>query len=112
MKNDVDFMKITDGEKLIGVLNFNNMIPVDESCIIPLNLRIVGKDDVATKRYKKMAAKQLDWCQHNQDAIVKRANKLYAMVKSEKTSAFLKRRCCDFRKLETILQKWAESRND
>ncbi len=38
----VDFTKIMDGEKLIGVLNFNNMIPVDESCTIPLNLRIVG----------------------------------------------------------------------
>ncbi len=50
MKNDVDFMKIMDGESLIGVLNFNNMIPVDESCTIPLNLRIVGKDDDATKR--------------------------------------------------------------
>ena len=28
MKNDIDFMKIMDGEKLIGVLNFNNMVPV------------------------------------------------------------------------------------
>lgn len=54
MKNDVDFMKIMDGEKLIGVLNFNNMISVDESCTIPLNLRIVGKDDAATKRYEKL----------------------------------------------------------
>lgn len=58
-----------------------------------------------------MAAKQLDWCQHNQEVIVKRSNKLYAMVQSEKTSAFLKRRCCDFRKLEAVLQKWVESRN-
>ena len=65
MKNDVDFTKILDGEKLIGVLNFNNMIPVDESCIIPLNLQITGEDDGATRHYKKMAAKQLDWCQHN-----------------------------------------------
>jgi len=60
MKNDVDFMKIMDGEKMIGVLNFNNMIPVDESCVIPLNLRISGKDDAATRKYKKMAVKQLD----------------------------------------------------
>lgn len=110
MKNDVDFMKIMDGENLIGVLNFNNMIPVDESCTIPLNLRIVEKDDAATKNYKKMAAKQLDWCQHNQEAIVKKANKLYLMVQSEKVSGFLKRRCCDFRKLETVLQKWVERR--
>ncbi len=111
MKNDVDFTKIMDGEKLIGVLNFNNMIPVDESCTIPLNLRIVGKDDTVMRRYKKMAAKQLDWCQHNQEAIVKKANKLYAMVQGEKTSVFLKRRCCDFRKLEAVLQKWVENRN-
>ena len=87
------------------------MIPVDESCTIPLNLRIVGKDDAAARNYKKMAAKQLDWCQHNQAAIVKKANKLYVMVQSEKTSGYLKRRCCDFRKLETVLQKWVESRN-
>ena len=63
------------------------------------------------RRYKKLAAKQLDWCQRNQEAIVKKANKLYAMVQSEKTSVFLKRRCCDFSKLEAVLQKWVESRN-
>ena len=106
MKNDVDFTKILDGEKLIGVMNFNNMIPVDESCIAPLNLRIGGNDDAATKNYKKMAAKQLDWCQHNQDAIVRKANKLYVLVQSDKVSGYLKRRCCDFKKLEVILQKW------
>ena len=106
MKNDVDFMKILDGEKLIGVLNFNNMIPVDESCIIPLDLRITERDDAATKKYKKMAAKQLNWCQHNQESIVKKANKLYMMVQSEKVRKIKKRRCCDFKKLEIILQKW------
>lgn len=59
MKNDVDFMKILDGEKLIGVLNFNNMIPVDESCILPLNLRVNGRDDAATRNYKKW--RQSSW---------------------------------------------------
>lgn len=106
MKNDVDFTKILDGEKLIGVLNFNNMIPVDESCIIPLNLQITGEDDGATRHYKKMAAKQLDWCQHNRDAIIKKANKLYLMVQSDKVSGLLKRRCCNFKVLENVLQRW------
>ena len=112
MKNDVDFIKIMDGEKLIGVLNFNNMIPVAESYITPLNLRIAGKDDTAARSYKKMATKQLDWCQRNQDAIIKKANKLYKMVQSEKASGFLKKRCCDFRKLEMVLQKWIEAGKD
>lgn len=57
-----------------------------------------------------MATKQLDWCQHNQEAIVKKANKLYAMLQSEKISVSLKRRCCDFRRLEAVLQKRVESR--
>ena len=112
MKNDVDFTKIMDGEKLIGVLNFNNMIPVAESCITLLNLRIAGRDDAAARNYKKMATKQLDWCQRNQDAIIKKANKLYKMVQSEKASGFLKKRCCDFRKLEMLLQKWIEAGKD
>lgn len=111
MKNDVDFTKIMDGEKLIGVLNFNNMIPVEEGCVIPLDLRIAGKDGATTRNYKKMAAKQLNWCQRNQDAIVKKANKLYAMAQSEKAGGILKRRCCDFKKLEAALQKWMVSRN-
>ena len=39
MKNDVDFTRIFDGDKLIGVLNFNNMIPVDDGLIKPLNVK-------------------------------------------------------------------------
>lgn len=111
MKNDVDFTKIMDEEKLIGVLNFNNMIPVDESCVIPLNLRITEKDDAAARNYKRMAIKQLNWCRRNQEAIIKKANKLYTMVQSEIAGGVLKKRCCDFKKLETVLWKWADGRD-
>lgn len=108
MKNDVDFTKIIDNGKLIGVLNFNNMIPVEEICLNQLNLKIDSKDNASTKQYKKMAIKQLDWCQQNQDVIIKKANKLYSMIKSNKASHSLKRRCCDFVKLEEILKKWVD----
>lgn len=111
MKNDVDFTKIMDGERLIGVLNFNDMIPVDESCISPLNLKVSLKDDAKTKSYKIMAAKQLGWCQRNQDAIIKKANKLYLLMQSEKAGGLLKKRCCDFQKLEKVLRKWTGAEN-
>ena len=39
MKNDKDFTKIYDGERLIAVLNFNEMIPVNEGVICPLDMR-------------------------------------------------------------------------
>lgn len=106
MKNDVDFTKIMDQEKLIGVLNFNNMIPVNENCIKALNLKITIYDDIQTKQYKKLAVKQLEWCRQNQESIVKKANKLYNMVLSGKANVSLKKRCCNFQKLENILLKW------
>ncbi|MCD7882393.1 MAG: type III toxin-antitoxin system ToxN/AbiQ family toxin [Lachnospiraceae bacterium] len=105
MKNDLDFTKIYDGDKLIGVLNFNNMIPVEDTYIMALNLRILSSDTPPNRRYKKLAMKQLDYCQQHQDAIVRKANKLYTMITSGKASGLLKRRCCDYLKLEKVLEK-------
>lgn len=59
MKNNVDFTKIYDNDKLIGVLNFNEMIPVNEDVISPLNMRPSPGDTPAEAHYKKLTAKQL-----------------------------------------------------
>lgn len=105
MKNDIDFMKIYDNDKLIGVLNFNNMIPIHEQFIRPLNIKPSNSDNASNIHYKKMATKQLTYCQKNQDAIIHKANKLYEMITTGKANSFLKRRCCDFSKLEHVLKK-------
>lgn len=105
MKNDVDFTRIFDGEKLIGVMNFNNMIPVNEKVIQPLNLRPDKKDSNAERAYKILCTKELDWIQKNQEAIIKKANKLYEMILTETGSYELRKRCLDFRKLEKVLSK-------
>ena len=106
MKNDVDFMRIYDGDKLIAVLNFNEMIPVRPDVIQPLNLRPDVHDDEKTKHYKKITAKQLSFCQKNQDAIVRKANRLYTLITSGKASFNLKKRCCDFTRLESVLGRY------
>lgn len=62
MKNDIDFTKIYDGEKLIGVLNFNDMVPVAEKFIMPMNLKVQAGDDVQTRHYKRLVVKQLSYC--------------------------------------------------
>ncbi len=105
MKNDVDFTRIFDGEKLIGVLNFNNMIPVEDNLIRLLDVKPGKKDTDADKAYKNLCAKELDWVQKNQDAIVKKANKLYQMIVSDIANQGLKKRCLDFLKLEAVLEK-------
>ena len=105
MKNDVDFMKIVVADKILGVLNFNNMIPVDERFISRFNMLVSPSDDAQTVRYKRMAAKQLTFCQQNQDQIIKRANKLHEMILSGRANRTLQRRCCDFAALEATLLK-------
>lgn len=105
MKNDIDFMKIYDGDKLIGVLNFNNMIPVHDTFVQALDIKPSAFDTANTLHYKKMASKQLTYCRRNQDVIIRKANKLYEMITSGRANGLLKRRCCDFRKLEGILRK-------
>ena len=110
MKNDVDFTKMFDEQnKLIGVLNFNNMIPVDKSVLIPFNFEITKNDTPEQIHYKKMVKKQLNWCQKNQVSIVAKANKLYQIsTETPEKSRNLTRRCCDFLKLEQELKKWLE----
>ena len=106
MNNDSDFSKIFDGDKLIGVLNFNCMIPVSFNVIRPLDLKIQPQDDAESKHYKKLVAKQLTFCQKNQEAIIRKANKLYDHIVNGKASIRLTQRCCDFKKLEAILLRY------
>lgn len=50
---------------------------------------------------------QLSFCQHHQDKIVKRANRLYEIVvQYPESNRNLVKRCCDFKKLEIVLEKY------
>ena len=107
MNNDVDFFKIyaPDGQ-LIGVLNFNNMIPVRADVITKFDLQVHPHDSAAVKHYKHMVINQISFCRKNQDAIVRKANKLYKMITGGNANNLLKKRCCDFKKLESVLDKF------
>ena len=72
-KNDVDFTRIFDGEKLISVMNFNNMIPVDDKFIRKIDLSPNPKDNPAQAHYKKLCIKEIEWCRKNQESIVKKS---------------------------------------
>lgn len=107
MKNDLDFSKMYDAHnRLIGALNFNNMIPVSEEFIKQININPSKNDSPKDKIYKELLNNQLDWCNDNFDNITKKANKLYKFVtQTPEKSRNLTRRCCDFKKLEAVLEK-------
>ena len=107
MKNDLDFSKILDSNNcLIGALNFNNMIPVSNDVIQKLDIRPSSSDTLKEREYKELLNNQLDWCNDNIDNIIKKANKLYRLITQNPEKSFnLTRRCCDFKKLEAVLER-------
>ncbi len=107
MKNGVDFHRILDSNgKLIGVLDFNNMIPVRKDVLREVDIKMRSGDSQAAKKYKNLLIDQLNFCRQNQDIIVKKAEKLYRMIGKKNISGPLKRRCLNWEKLEEILERF------
>ena len=106
MNNDIDFMKMTVDNKLLGVLNLNNMIPVNENLIQKIDLRPNRSDRKDTASYKNLCRKELDWIRKHQDQIISKANRLYLLIIQKKAPKKLADRCLDFKKLESVLEKW------
>ena len=102
--NTLDVIKIADGK--LGIINFNNMIPVSNDVIQKLDIRPSSSDTPKEREYKELLNNQLDWCNDNIDNIIKKANKLYRLItQSPEKSINLTRRCCDFKKLEAVLER-------
>ncbi len=114
-KSQIDFIKIFDeskkdtngAPKLIGVLNINDMIPVNKELISKIDLNIFNSDTPETAHYKQLMQKQIRWCRDNSEVINNRANKVYRLVTQEpEKNRNLIKRCSDFKKLEAVLEKY------
>lgn len=115
MKSQLDLFKILDDRhknsngapKLLGVLNINNMIPVDNAVIKEVDLRVSPKDDRETQRYKELMQMQIKFCRQNADVILSHARKVYDLVMlTPEKNRNLTRRCLNFAALESVLEKY------
>lgn len=111
-KSQKDFIKIphptkkneNGAPKTIGVLNLNNMIPVSDS--------VITKVDISTrpyydKGYTNLLVNELNWCRENYSTIVNKAEKLYEQITQFPNKDIgLTKRCCNFKKLEEVLENW------
>lgn len=119
MKSQVDFIKVFDESrrddngnyKLIGVLNINNMIPVNETVIRKVDLAIHDKDKTEIKVHKQLMQKQLKWCREHVEIIENRANKVYDLVVNhpDKNKRLVKR-SSHFEILEKAAEKYCRKR--
>jgi len=107
MKNDKDFRRI-DGGKL-GAINFNNMIPVPDTAIIPIII-----NDVSDEQYKRLLQNQYAFIQKDKDAIKRTATNLRSLILSspdELTSheEEIKKRSCNLPELERAMEEYISS---
>lgn len=111
VKSKEDFIKIPDPKlkdekgapRTIGILNLNNMIPVSDEVISKVDFSTNSK---LSNSAKQLLINELRWCRDNVSVISNRANKLYKKVTlTPEKDRNLTRRCCDFKKLETVLEK-------
>ena len=78
MKTNIDFFKIDKGN--LGIINFNNMIPVinNDICRNKLDLEMLSKslntDDI---KYFILLKNQLEYCGKNKNIILAKAEKIY-----------------------------------
>ncbi len=99
MKNDVDFMRIKGGT--LGAINFNNMIPVHESAIIPIVIK-----DVTDVKYRMLLINQIQFFDEHETEILNRGTKLYKSYKKGTLRESVKNRCCNFVYLEKVAKKY------
>ena len=105
MKNSMDFSKIEINGKLLGVLNFNLMIPIEEDQLQLVNTTIFKRDRENIKYYKRLCVQELEWCRINSEVICNKANVLYKKyISSEPFSG--RNRCLNFPKLESECEKY------
>jgi protein AbiQ len=107
MRDKIDFKKIIYDGSLIGVLNFNLMIPVEDAQIQPIDTKIRKHDTSDTKKKKLLLIKELDWCNNHRRDLINTANVLYQKyVSGENFSA--KAQCLDFRRMEQECLRYNE----
>ena len=106
MNPRADFDKIVNKNgKLLGVLNYNLMIPVEEQQLLKVDLNACKADSIGEKYYKQLCIDELNWCRKHADDIINKANCLYQLCTGESNYKG-KARCLDFKRLERECEKY------
>lgn len=107
MRDKIDFKKIIYKGNLIGVLNFNLMIPVEQAQIQRIDTKIRKHDNTDTRKKKELLIKELEWCNKHARDLSNTANVLYQKyISGENFSARVQ--CLDFVRMELECRKYNE----
>lgn len=115
MKNAIDLYKIQNKEKIFGVLNINNMIPIKDEYVQELEYskiekyrNFISKDE--KQKYISLLQMELKIINSKEIEIVENARKLYDLVIKYPMSRLAKR-SCDFKTLEMKVSQYKKGEN-
>lgn len=107
MRDKIDFKKIIYQGELLGVLNFNLMVPVEDILIKKIDTKIRKHDNEEVRIKKELLRKEWKWCNEHARDLTNTANVLYLKyVSGEHFSA--REQCLDFKRMEIECKKFTE----
>lgn len=98
IKAGYHILKLDNGS--LGMLGFNNMIPIHKTAIIEFNI-----DRDPDKKYAELLRRQITYINKNKAIIFEHASKTYYHV-IRGNNSFLMKICCNFKKLEKACDKY------
>lgn len=102
IKTGHHIMRLDDGR--LGLLGFNNMVPVHDDALISFNI-----DNEPDSNYAELLRRQVTFInRHKADVMHHAAQTYYGVV--QKQNAFLLKICCDFKKLERACSQYNPNR--
>ncbi len=111
MRDKIDFKKIIYEGELIGVLNFNTMIPVEDAQLHKIDIRIRKHDNEGVKKKKTILIRELEWCREHERDLNNTARVLYQKYLSKEDFS-ARSQCLDFIKMEKECQKYNNIKSD
>lgn len=110
MSDSIDFIKIIQDEKIIGVLNLNNMIPINDENVKQLKYKEIDeyrnfKDEKEKRLYISFLNFELSLINKKMEKIKHNAQELYD-EKINNPNSRISKRCCNFTLLEEKCRKY------
>ena len=110
MNDDIDFIKISENDRILGVLNLNNMIPIDNDSVKNLKYSEIEryrnfKTNKEKSLYISLLNMELELINNKIEKIKANAFKLYN-EKTNRPNSKISKRCCDFKVLEEKCRKY------
>lgn len=98
IKSGRHLLKLDDGK--LGLLGFNNMVPVPDSALISFDF-----NDEPNSQYAELLRRQAAYINREKANVLNHASQTYYCV-MKKNNAFLLRICCDFSALEKACDQY------